>query len=72
MGTKVKYIHNCETGETIVREMTEAEIDQEKASVAAYAPVIAAEEAKAAAREAARAKLETLGLTTDDLKALGL
>lgn len=52
--------------------MTKAEIDQEKASVAAYAPIIAAEEAKAAAKEAARTKLETLGLTADDLKALGL
>lgn len=68
----MKYINNCETGEIVVREMTKAEIDQEKANVAAYAPIIAAEEAKAAAVEAARTKLETLGLTTDDLKALGL
>ena len=72
MGTKMKYIHDCETGETIVREMTEQEIAEENASVLAYVSVIAAEEAKLAAKEAARAKLETLGLTTDDLKALGL
>lgn len=72
MGTKVKYIHNCETGETIVREMTKEEIDQENANVAAYAAVIAAEDARAATKEAARAKLEALGLTINDLEALGL
>ena len=72
MGTKMKYIHDCETGETIVREMTEQEIAEENASVLAYVSVIATEEEKLAAKEAARAKLETLGLTTDDLKALGL
>ena len=72
MGSKMKHINNCETGEIVVREMTKEEIEQEKASVAAYAPVIAAEEAKAAAKEAAQSKLEALGLTADDLKALGL
>ena len=68
----MKYIHNCETGETIVREMTKEEIDQENANVAAYASIIAAEDAKLATKDAARAKLEALGLTIDDLAALGL
>ena len=42
----------------------EAEVDREKAAV------IAAE--KQAAKEIAQAKLEALGLSLDDLKALGL
>ena len=68
----MKHINNCETGEIIVREMTDEEIAAEQASALSYASVIAAEEAKFAAKELARTKLEALGLTIDDLKALGL
>lgn len=67
---------NCETGETIERELTEAEIaqrqiDAEKEIIESQeraAAIAAAEAAKAAAQ----AKLAALGLTVDDLKALGL
>lgn len=67
---------NAETGETIVRDATEAEIAQiEKDAIeqekikAAKAQAEAEAEAKKAAAEA---KLAALGLTADDLKALGL
>ena len=64
--------HNTETGEIIERPMTAEELEswqklQQRAILDAQAKVDA--EAKKAAAEA---KLETLGLTTDDLKALGL
>lgn len=65
-------IHNTETNEVIDREMTEAEHEvylQEQAIAAQnkqdYLDGIAA-------RQAAETKLAALGLTTDDLKALGL
>ena len=65
-------IHNVETNEVIDREMTDAEFAayeaqqvKDKASAAA--------QAKAEADKAnAQAKLEALGLTVDDLAALGL
>jgi len=63
--------HNLETGEVIDREMTKAEHDAYLKSCEPEpltAEQIAAQEAKASAA----AKLEALGLTVDDLKALGL
>ena len=59
-------------GEFIDREMNDAEfaqweIDQAKAEAEAQA-----EADKATAKAAAEAKLAALGLTSDDLKALGL
>ena len=69
-------ITNALTGETIEREMTEAEQaerDAFLAKVESEAKVEANEQAaKQSAKEAAQAKLAALGLTTDDLKALGL
>lgn len=65
-------IHNAETGEVIEREMNQAELAQyqiDKAQREAEAKVEAQAQAK---RQAAEAKLEALGLTPDDLKALGL
>lgn len=64
--------HNAETGEEIVRDMTDVELAEYEAFQAAAAQAI--EDAKAAekAKEAAQAKLAALGLTVDDLKALGL
>jgi hypothetical protein len=69
-------IHNLETGEILDREMSDAEfaaskaleelLAQEKAEAQSEA------EAKAQAKASAEAKLEALGLTPDDLKALGL
>lgn len=65
-------IHDLETDEVIDREMTEAEFktyQEQKAIDAAEAKAFAdAEKAK----ESAKAKLAALGLTVDDLKALGL
>ena len=63
---------NCETGEVFERELTAAEIAQRKIdaeNVIARAKEIAQAEA---AKEASLAKLAALGLTADDLKALGL
>lgn len=65
-------IHNVETGEIIEREMTAAELAQyEKDQAEAIAFATKQEEVNAS-KAAAQAKLAALGLTTDDLKALGL
>jgi hypothetical protein len=65
-------IHNAETGEVIEREMTDNELAQYEANQAAEVARQAAEAAKVAEKAAALAKLAALGLTEDDLKALGL
>ena len=69
-------ISDATTGETIEREMTDTEQverDAFLAKVEAEAKAEAkAQAAKEAAKKAAQAKLAELGLTTDDLKALGL
>jgi hypothetical protein len=65
-------IHNAETDEIIDREMTDAEysawLDQKAIDDAKELEAQTAQ----AAKEAAEAKLAALGLTADDLKALGL
>lgn len=58
--------HNLETGETSEREMNELELAAYEEAKA----VQAAADNAAAARAAAQAKLETLGLTAEDLKAI--
>jgi hypothetical protein len=69
-------IHNAETGEIIVRELNAQELAQlkedEKNLQIEATRLAEAEAAKAAAKAQAEAKLEALGLTTDDLKALGI
>ena len=65
-------IHNQETGEVIDREMTDDEFAQFEADQAAQVARQEAEAQKAADKAAAEAKLAALGLTSDDLKALGL
>jgi hypothetical protein len=69
-------IHDIATDEIIDREMTDAEFEIHQAEQAVYAAEAAAiaeaEAVKEATKQAAQAKLEALGLTTDDLKALGL
>jgi hypothetical protein len=63
---------NCETGEVIERPRTaeeQAQIDFVRAE--AQADLQAEAEAETA-KEAVATKLAALGLTTDDLKALGL
>jgi len=65
-------IHNTETGEIIERDMTAKELAQHEKDLAnAKAEQIKKQE-KATAKAAAEAKLTALGLTADDLKALGL
>lgn len=69
-------IYSHKTGEQIEREMTAEELAQREAEVSAWQAkqnLKAQAEAEAAAKKAAaEAKLAALGLTTDDLKALGL
>jgi hypothetical protein len=61
--TDRKYVleHNCETGETVEREFTEAEYAQAEIDAAtqaqAHAERLAAEEALAALKASAKAKL---------------
>ena len=65
-------IHNATTGEVIERDMTADELAQWEADKAASEAKAQADAAKAADKAAAQAKLAALGLTTDDLRALGL
>lgn len=65
-------IHNVETNEVIEREMTDSELavleaDRAQAQALAQAKLLAEQK-----RAEALAKLESLGLTESDLKALGL
>jgi hypothetical protein len=71
MTIKIKEV-NCETGEEIVRDATNEEIAQMELDAANDAARKAEAEAKAQAKVTAESKLATLGLTTDDLRALGL
>jgi hypothetical protein len=59
-------------GEFIDREMNDAEFAQYEIDQAADIARRAEAEAKAQAKVAAESKLAALGLTTDDLRALGL
>jgi hypothetical protein len=65
---------NVETGEETFteREETAAEIAERKAFEAKIASLAEAEAEAKAAKESAQIKLAALGLTADDLKALGL
>ena len=65
---------NAATGEETIteREETTAEKNAREKAQADYAAAQAEAEAKATAKAAAEGKLAALGLTTDDLRALGL
>ena len=67
---------NAETGESIVREMTAEEIinhqEQLKIKTEFNAKKEAAKAEAEAKRAAALAKLEAIGLSEEDLRALGL
>jgi hypothetical protein len=65
-------IVNVTTNKEFKREMTDEEFAQYEADQAAEAARIVAEAAEEAARVAAQAKLTALGLTVEDLQALGL
>lgn len=70
--TNLISITNCETGETIEREMTADELANYEALKASVDADVAAQEQLESDKISAMAKLEALGLTADDLKALGL
>ena len=76
MTRPIIVIVDAETNETIEREMNDAEFAEYQESINRQNELVAAREqatAEAAAKKAAaEAKLAALGLTTDDLKALGL
>ena len=65
-------IHNLETNEIIDREMTNAEFAKYEAEQEAEAIKASEAAAKAEAKASAQAKLSALGLTVEDLQALGL
>lgn len=64
--------YNCETNEEIIRDATDAEIKEIELNKIYLENRKAEAEAKAQAKVAAEGKLAALGLTTDDLRALGL
>jgi len=65
-------IHNTETNEIVDREMNDLEFKQYEKDTTAT-EIRRAQEANVATKKvAAEAKLQALGLTADDLKALGL
>ena len=64
--------YNCETQEEIIRDATDVEIAQMAIDAENAAIRKAEEEAKAQSKATAEGKLAALGLTTDDLRALGL
>ena len=66
-----KLIVNCETGETIERELNKAEKDQKKIDEANYLAAEALIKAETEAKETAKAAiLDRIGLTADELKTI--
>jgi hypothetical protein len=63
-------IINATTGETIVREMTDAELAQKELDAAAVEAEKQAIAEREAARQSGRAKLAALGLTDQEIDAL--
>ena len=68
----MKQIINLETGKVIERELNENELAQQAIDMADHEAKFAAVEQAKIDKELAIAKLAALGITTDDLKALGL
>jgi membrane protein involved in colicin uptake len=68
---QVKIV-NTQTGEEIVRDANAEELAQMEKDAASWAAELAAKSEAEAKKAAAEAKLAALGLTSDDLKALGL
>jgi hypothetical protein len=63
---------NCTTGEITERELNAAELAQYKIDAANELAQSKLRKARADAKANAQAKLEALGLTVEDLQALGL
>jgi hypothetical protein len=72
MARPMVRIHDTATDEVIDREMNDDEFAQYEIDQANYLAKETEAQAKADAKEAALAKLEALGLTLEDLSALGL
>jgi hypothetical protein len=72
MATPQIKIVNSETGEETLRDMNAAELAQLAKEVAEREALEQAEAEAQAKKAAAKAKLEALGLTPEDLKALGI
>jgi hypothetical protein len=68
----IRVEHNVETGVITEITMTAEEIENREMAAADLIKYKAEAEAKAEAKEVAQAKLAALGLTADDLAALGL
>ena len=65
-------IHDVTTDEVVDRDMTDIEFEAYQAQQDIDAAELEALAQAEAAKETAQAKLEALGLTANDLKALGL
>jgi len=72
MSKPIIRIHNVETDEIVDREMNDAEFTKYQAEQELEAQRQTEAEAKGQAKAAAQAKLAALGLTVEDLQALGL
>jgi hypothetical protein len=73
MSNFTKMIHNVETNEIEIIELSDEEQTQLKAERADWLKArIQAKTETAAKKQAAEAKLAALGLTVEDLQALGL
>jgi len=73
MANETIMIHNVETDEIIIKELSDAEQAERDAEVADWLATEAQSKAEAdAAKAQAEAKLAALGLTPNDLKAIGL
>ena len=72
MTKPIVRIHNTETNEVIDREMTNAEYETYLAEQEIAVKYKQDYSDQVALKEAAQAKLAALGLTADDLRALGL
>jgi hypothetical protein len=72
MSKPIIRIHNAETNEIIDREMNEQEYAVYEKDLELSAKIAEEKTEAIAAKAAAEAKLEALGLTPEDLKALAL
>lgn len=72
MSKPIAIEYNVQTGELLEREFTDDEIKKLQEANKKYEQSKVEFEQRIAAKEAAQAKLEALGLTVEDLQALGL
>jgi hypothetical protein len=71
MGSQVKYVIDCATGEETVREMTKAELSAEEIAAIEYAETMANRQAEALAKAEAKAALfARLGISEEEAQLL--